>query len=135
MDISVGNQSGARKNFYEFPNDVGAALVYAGLAQPIVKPAPTPEIKEWSVGHPPSGDATKWILIWANKDGSRFYFTGDPDAYLKNPPVYGGTACPTEVLEQYKRVKNAPVPFVGLTDAQRNAAATQREREKNARQY
>jgi hypothetical protein len=39
VDIIVINQAGVRKTFYEFPNDVAAALIHLGLAVPSTKRA------------------------------------------------------------------------------------------------
>lgn len=129
MDIAITNLAGVRKHFYEFPSDVAAALIHAGIAVQIVKPAPAPVVRTWSVGHPPYGPDV-WIIVWSSNDGARQYFTGDPAVYLKNPPQHCGSVCPQEIVEQYARLKNSPVPFVGLTDSQRNADAVRQQKEK-----
>ena len=97
MDITV-NQTGVRKNFYEFPSDVGAALVHAGLAFQIVKAAPAPKpVARWFVGDKPNGGPADYILVWTDGQGALMYFNGTPEAYLKKPPVYCGLEAPRVV--------------------------------------
>lgn len=137
MDITVRHLLDANKltTFFKIDSQIAAVLIAAGLACQYVAPAPPPEVKTWSVGHPPNGDARTWLIVWSSNDGSRMYFAGAPSDYLKAAPQYCGSTCPLDVVELYQRVKDAPVPFVGLTDRQRNEAAVQQAREKNARQY
>jgi hypothetical protein len=131
VDISVTNPiSQITKPFYEIPSDIAAVLIHAGIARPIAKAASAPG-PSWRVGHPPNGAADRWVLIWADGSGSTMYFDGPPDSYFKNPPVWCGLACPVEVLQTYKRTKDAGgVPNVCLTDAQKNADADRQYRER-----
>ena len=111
MDISIGNQAGVRKNFYEFPNDVGAALVHAGLAVQIAKPGPVPKVgPHWFVGNPPNGGRTDYILCWGDGTGAIQYFPSlTPAAAIKNPPVHCGLRCPPAVLETFSRLRGGEV--------------------------
>jgi hypothetical protein len=140
MDITVSNEVGVRKNFYEFPSDVGAALIHAGLAFQIAKATPAAKVApRWYVGEKPVQGDSPWngdyVLIWTDGNGAVMYFTGTPEAYLKKPPVYCGLECPREVLEQFAHVQGVKVdPDVFNEQMQRrkDAAAIQRQRELSA---
>lgn len=107
-DISISNQAGVRKNFYEFPSDVAAALIHAGIAVPIPKAAPAPTRKpHWFVGTKPNGSLADYVLCWSDGNGAVMYFTGTPESYLKSPPVHCGLEAPRAVLEQYARLLGA----------------------------
>ena len=78
MDIAVRHLLDANKltTFFKIDSQIAAVLIAAGLACQYVAPAPPPEIRTWSIGHPPNGAADVWLIIWASNDGSRQYFTG-----------------------------------------------------------
>ena len=133
MDITVTNQAGVRKNFYEFPSDVGAALVHAGLAFQIVKAAPAPKpVARWFVGDKPNGGPADYILVWTDGQGALMYFNGTPEAYLKKPPVYCGLEAPRVVLEQYARLQGVtmdPDLYHEQIHRQKNEAAMREQHE------
>src|SRR5580704_4208558 len=105
MDITVSNEVGVRKNFYEFPSDVGAALIHAGLAFQIAKRAPVvaPELTEsrWFVQRLPQSGR---VVITCNRPGGETVsFQGNPADYkkLENGLIYCDSACPESVIEEY----------------------------------
>lgn len=134
VDIKVRNHlTGQISIFYAVDATLAACLRATGLAEPYVKTAAVdPTAKKWSVGFPPSGDATKVVLICTDAFGGRQYFDGNPDIYLHQPPVYCGGVCPKEVLEQYKAKKQPLIDPEALADKaaqQRNADAARFQRE------
>ena len=139
---------GKYKHFYEFPSDVGAALIFAGLAVQIAKPASTSPAKPyWCVREKPVLGDEKWmgdyLLVWTDGHGAVMYFTGSPEAYLKKPPVHQGLEAPRSILEQFARVQGThatrgldPDVVRDQLDRQRNdAVARQRHEDSLTAQY
>jgi hypothetical protein len=124
------------KILYKIDDSTAALLIEAlpSVFERANAPAPAaPAItRRWFVNKTIGEYQDSFGLICSDSAGNRMCFTGKPDAYLKNPPVWCGSTCPKEVLEQYKREKEKPQPFVGLTDAQAAAANNNRHAEQLA---
>jgi hypothetical protein len=142
VDISIKNPiSQITKPFYEFPSDVGAALIQAGIAAPIVKAAPAPTDNGWFVGRDPRG---KPFIALHLPAGEKRTFNGLPkvaaDGFLfrrwsaeKQGYVMDGPVPPASVVEAYKHLYEAPSEInVSVSEADRNADLNRQQKEKEA---
>jgi hypothetical protein len=140
VDISIKNPiSQITKPFYEFPSDVAAALIQAGIATPIVKAAPVPTEAGWYIGrglrdkplitlHLPSGEKRTYNGPPAGAaDGFRFRrWSAEKQGYVLDGPVP-----PASVVEAYKRLYETPTEVnVSVSEADRNADLNRQQKEK-----
>jgi hypothetical protein len=127
VDIIVINQAGVRKAFYEFPNDVAAALLHLGLAVRATQPASAPPAQTqtiWEVTRLPFSGK---LCIQCRRPGGETVSFERPPAAYKAGLKYCDSNCPLEVLAEYARRYGMP-ELAGNFEAELFTARNQQNR-------